>query len=475
MTHAWVPFGGQLTPVENWNMVITATQTNTFVRVTESQTKACVDTATVLVPVGIPPDLAATVTPTAICPGQSAQITLTVNPAGQAIEWDDPTGSLSCTDCLTPIASPAGTTTYSVTTPGADCPGSTSITVVVLPLPALNLAPQTLCLGSSTVLNNIPVNPADTYTWSVVPPGDPASLSNPGVSNPTVTPTTTTTYSVQASGQCFNQGTVIVTVNSATITVSPDQTVCFGTPATLTATVNASPGATGTISWVPGPGTGPTLTVTPAVTTTYTAVYTFQPNCTVLDSSTVTVLPGIILSEITTDTIRDIICEGTVIPLLVDVAPPGVSLVWFQNGVPVPGATADSISVIPPGDTEPVTVSYTVVATDANGCSATAGPFEQLVRRCIVFPNAFTPDGDGNNDTFGGLVTFGGEGNIEVLEFRVFNRWGGQVFESTNTKKVWDGRVGGKDAPSDVYVYYISVRFANGEEKTYKGDVSLLR
>ncbi|MBK9336959.1 MAG: choice-of-anchor L domain-containing protein [Lewinellaceae bacterium] len=475
MTNAWEPFGGQLTPVENWNMVITATQTNTFRRVTESQTKACIDIAEVLVPVGIPPILTVSVNPTAICPGQSAQITLTVNPPNQAIEWEDPTGSLSCTDCLTPIAVPAVTTTYTVNTPGADCPASTNVTVVVLPLPALALGASTICLGNSMVLNDIATNPADTYTWTVVPPGDPASLSNPGVSNPTVNPTTTTTYSVVASGQCTNQGTVTVSVNSATISVGPDQAVCPGDPATLNATVNASPGATGTISWVPGPGTGPVLTVSPIATTTYTAVYTFQPNCTVLDSATVTVFPGVFLSEIRTDTIRDIICEGTRISLQVDVAPPGVSLVWYENGVPVPGATADSISVVPPGDAEPLTVAYTVVATDANGCSVTAGPFEQIVRRCIVFPNAFTPDGDGNNDTFGGFVTFGEEGIIEVLEFRVFNRWGGQVFEATSAQKSWDGRVNGKDSPSDVYAYYITVRFANGEEETYKGDVTLLR
>lgn len=474
ITHEWLPFGGQLTPLENWNMVITATQTHTFRRISTSPTKACLDVAEVFVPVGIPPELNATVNPTAICPGQSAQITLTVQPPNQAIEWDDPTGSLSCTDCLTPVASPNATANYMVNTPGADCPSMLNVLVAVLPVPALNLVPQTLCLGNSTVLNNIPVNPADNYLWSVLPPGDQASISNPNASSPTVTPTATTTYTVTASGQCTTQGQVTVTVNSATIAVGPDQTVCPGESATLTATVNASPGATGVVTWNPGPGTGATLNVTPGTTLTYTAVYTFQPNCTVLDSATVTVLPGVSLSPITTDTIREIICEGIPVILKVEVTPPGANLVWLQDGMPILGATSDSISVVPAGAAEPVTVTYTVIATDANGCTAEAGPFEQLVRRCIVFPNAFTPDGDGNNDTFSGFVSFG-EGKVEVLEFRVFSRWGEQVFEATNSQKAWDGRVNGKPAPSDVYAYYIVVRFANGEQQTYKGDVTLLR
>ena len=308
---------------------------------------------------------------------------------------------------------------------------------------------------------------------TVLPPGDPASISNPGISNPTVTPATTTTYSVQAQGQCKNQGQVTVTVNSATINAGADQSACFGVPVTLNATVTTSPGVTGTITWSPGPGNGASLTVTPADTTTYTAVFTYQPNCTALDPVTVNVLPGVSLGAITTDTLQELVCEGKRIALEVEVAPASATLVWYQNGEVIPGATQDSVVVTPPGAAEPTTVLYTVIATTANGCTAGAGPFEVLVQRCIAFPNAFTPDGDGNNDTFSGAITFGSE--LEVVEFRVFNRWGNQVFEATPSEKVWNGKVNGEAAPSDVYVYYITVRFANGEEETYKGDVTLLR
>ncbi|TNE64500.1 MAG: T9SS type B sorting domain-containing protein [Bacteroidetes bacterium] len=468
MTHLWLPFGGELTPDSNWNMVILATSTHTFQRI--SSNNACVDTAEVEIPVGIPPDLVVTADPQEICPGESSQLLVTVDP-DQSVEWEDPTGSLSCTDCKNPTASPGQTTSYSVSVPEADCPAGASITVTVLSPPPLDLTDKTICLGGSVVLNNIPANPQDTYTWTVAPPGNPASLSSLSAPNPTANPTVTTSYNVVAQGpKCTSSGEITVTVNNATIDAGTDQTACFGDPVTLTASVTGTPG---TITWLPGPGTGNSVSVTPSVSTTYTAVLTFQPNCTVLDSVQVTVIPGISLSDITADPSQDTICEGTLVTLKVTADPPDLEFTWLENNTPIPGAVLDSVMVSPPGDVNPVSVSYSVIATDAFGCTATSGPFEQLVIRCFVFPNAFTPDGDGNNDTFGGIQTFGGD--LEIVEYRVFSRWGQKVFEATDNQKVWDGRVDGKEAPSDVYVYYITVRFANGDEKSFKGDVTLLR
>jgi len=475
LSHRWEPFAGQLTPVENWNMVIVATQTHTFRRQTASITGACQNQAEVVVQVDEPPQLNATVTPEAICPGQTAQIQLTVVPPSQAIEWEDPTGSLSCKNCLNPTASPDATATYTVKTPGATCPSSLSVVVTVLPLPTLHLVPQTICLGSSVVLNNGPFNPADIYTWTVVPPGDPNSLSDPNAPSPVARPSVTTTYRVLVVGQCTRQGEVTVTVNSATLNAGSDRAVCPGTPVTLNAILTTSPGVVGTIVWQPGPGTGPSITVSPSATTTYMAVFSFAPNCRVTDSVTITVLPGAEVGPITADSLfSSVICEGVRLKLQVVVSPTNAQLTWFENGQIVAGAMADSLVRAPAGDLEPVQFSYVAVAETADGCRDTSAPFEVLVRRCLVFPNAFTPDGDGNNDTFGGPVVFG-DGRVEVLDLRVFNRWGEQVFAYSSNQRAWDGRVNGQPAPSDVYAYWVVVRFANGEEQTFRGDITLLR
>ncbi|MEY4202814.1 MAG: hypothetical protein RL013_517, partial [Bacteroidota bacterium] len=63
----------------------------------------------------------------------------------------------------------------------------------------------------------------------------------------------------------------------------------------------------------------------------------------------------------------------------------------------------------------------------------------------------------------------------DILEFNVYSRWGQKVFTATDGKKEWDGRVDGKDAPSDVYVYQMKVRFLNGEEEERTGQVTLIR
>ena len=190
LTHQWDTFGEQFLPLTEPNLVIVASSTHTYMLTTESQNKVCKNVSDILVPVGIPPTLMVT-NPPPICPGQTAQILLVVSP-DQAIEWDDPSSTLSDPKSKTPTANPTITTTYSVTTPEADCPSPATAVVTVLPLPALSLDNTTICIGGNVGLNNIPTNPNDTYTWTVVPPGDPASLSDPTISNPFATPATTT-------------------------------------------------------------------------------------------------------------------------------------------------------------------------------------------------------------------------------------------------------------------------------------------
>ena len=90
----------------------------------------------------------------------------------------------------------------------------------------------------------------------------------------------------------------------------------------------------------------------------------------------------------------------------------------------------------------------------------------------MSLPNAFTPNGDNLNSSFG-VVDYGSDLAVEYMA--IYERWGQKVFESHSKDQRWDGRYEGKDAPSDVYGYVIRVRFANGETKEEHGDVTLLR
>jgi gliding motility-associated-like protein len=92
--------------------------------------------------------------------------------------------------------------------------------------------------------------------------------------------------------------------------------------------------------------------------------------------------------------------------------------------------------------------------------------------RDITFlPNAFSPNGDGLNDVFKiGNINF-----RRLVEFRIFDRWGKQVFETTNREEGWNGMVGGKAVNSDVYYYIIRLGYADEMVETFKGDVTLIR
>lgn len=95
--------------------------------------------------------------------------------------------------------------------------------------------------------------------------------------------------------------------------------------------------------------------------------------------------------------------------------------------------------------------SYTLEVTNADGCtgsSSTVVEFESCYKG-MVYPNAFTPNNDGINDTYKpvtGLL-------LQHYEFTIYNRWGQVVFHTTDIKQAWNGRVNGREAVSDTYTW----------------------
>ncbi|MEM6523334.1 MAG: gliding motility-associated C-terminal domain-containing protein [Bacteroidota bacterium] len=88
----------------------------------------------------------------------------------------------------------------------------------------------------------------------------------------------------------------------------------------------------------------------------------------------------------------------------------------------------------------------------------------------IYFPNAFTPNGDGNNDTFSVNGRF-----IVSYDLRIFNRWGEEVFNTTNPEIAWDGTREGKALPLGAYAFKVDIVDQAGREITEAGTVLLLR
>ncbi len=88
----------------------------------------------------------------------------------------------------------------------------------------------------------------------------------------------------------------------------------------------------------------------------------------------------------------------------------------------------------------------------------------------IGVPNAFSPNGDGIND----VVKVEGKGIVE-LEFRIFNRWGLEVFSTNDPKVGWDGIYKGVPQEMEVYTYLAKAKFITGEPALLKGNITLLR
>lgn len=119
---------------------------------------------------------------------------------------------------------------------------------------------------------------------------------------------------------------------------------------------------------------------------------------------------------------------------------------------------------------------YWVEVTDANGCTNIA---EVTLAPCeieLLVPNAFTPNGDGLNDTFGPIIP-----RIELKNYTmlIYNRWGQLLYETNDITKGWDGTFNGKLCSMDVYSYVITYQlpdnYPDQSPRRLMGSAMLLR
>lgn len=117
------------------------------------------------------------------------------------------------------------------------------------------------------------------------------------------------------------------------------------------------------------------------------------------------------------------------------------------------------------------TYSVGLIATAQNGCADTVWQDVNVdVEGSIYIPNAFTPNGDGNNDVFQ-ISSY----NIASMEVIIFDRWGQQIAKWSGPAGSWDGKMNGHLCQIDVYVYKVAAVDIRGYEYSYIGHVSLIR
>ena len=290
---------------------------------------------------------------TSVCSGQPVTLTAMPTVSGGTYIWS-PGGAT--TQSIT--VSPTTTTTYTASyTPPSGPVLIGTATVTVLHPPAVSVNDTSVCYGKPATLTATPAQSGGTFSWS------PGGATTQSIS---VSPLSSTTYTViYALGNCGNGS------DSGTVTVSPqptvsvpNDTVCLGSNATLTAVPSIGGG---TYSWSPGGATTPSITVSLTSRATYTVVYT-APGCNATNGS-----GSVIINSPPSVAVNDTnICQGNTALVKATVSVPGGSYSWSPGG-----ATTQSITVSPVSTTTYI-VNYTVpgcvAAVDSGKVSITIPP-----------------------------------------------------------------------------------------------------
>jgi gliding motility-associated-like protein len=247
-----------------------------------------------------------------------------------------------------------------------------------------------------------------------------------------------------------------------TLNVCNDTAVCKGEPALLC----ASGTGTGTITfeWSDGQN-GDQVEVYPDATSVYSVSVIDSRGCSITENMTVTVNSTSTTAFASPDSI--VIGHGLVY-LTADTA--GNQLFQWDP----PTWLTDPTVWNPIADPQD-TVTYCVTVTGYNGCKDTSCVDVLVVipPPAIFIPTAFTPNGDGINDTWQ-IIANNACYTLDVV--RVWNRWGMKVFDRSDGGSEWDGSLNGQPQAMETYFYYIVATCTEKPEaEEFFGSVTVIR
>lgn len=146
---------------------------------------------------------------------------------------------------------------------------------------------------------------------------------------------------------------------------------------------------------------------------------------------------------------------------------------WEIDGQIITGNSNPSVAI---SSTQP-TFEVLLSVTDANGCEIKRSrTIDNPVLAVIRYPNVFSPNGDAVNATFN-IVYDANDftGDLEIIEFQIYNRWGELLYNNENPALGWDGRYKGTVVPPDIYAYYIEVSIDGCSLPRKKGNVTVIK
>ena len=296
-----------------------------------------------------------------------------------------------------------------------------------------------------------------TYNWTG-PNGFASIIDTPTIVN--VNPIQDGTYTVIAANPagCSDTAAITISVKPSPLAAiaNADTAIC------LHDTVQLFAGGGSSYRWVPATGLSSATIfnprASPATSTNYAVVVANAFSCTDTAHVTITVNVPVVANAGPDKTIirgTTIILEGSI---------QGLSNNYFWS----PASAFTNPQLLQPMVTPQADAVYVLAATSANGCGSSSDTVAVKVYQEIYVPTAFTPDGDGLNDTW----SIAALNAFPAFELMVYNRYGQLVFSNRNVVKPWDGKYKGEPVPPGAYVYTINLGIGI---RTIKGTVLVIR
>jgi len=431
VSYTWAP-GNYLSCVSCVSTNASPTTTTTYT-VTGTNSHGCSDTQTIkLVVRPIPPHTVTAINPIdTICRGDSVNLSAS---GGVSYLWNPGNSTASSI-----WEKPSASATYSLTITFTTCNFDTAIVIRVKQLPVINVTPAdtAICRNDSVTLT---ATGGGTYKWS----------NNATTKSIRVSPTANATYTVVVSNGCKDSTTASITVTQLpAITLTTDQSICKGDSVTLKATGG------GTYKWSNN-STNSSIKVSPSSNTTYKVVV--SNGC--KDSGSTKVF---VRSPFITACCDTTIIQGNSVHL-------SSSLESSYSWAPAAGLSCTTCA--DPIASPTITTIYTLTAIDTDGCPIEKTVTIKVLVPCSDFevPTVFTPNNDGINDDFVIKII-----NATSYNITIYDRWGKQVYTSSNLADYWNGTCNGTSnlVPDGTYFYVITTHCDN-TDYSRKGFVQVL-
>ena len=392
---------------------------------------------------------------------------------GTLTYWTDATATTLLT---TPTAVAAGGTYYIQTITASGCKDINPVLVTIDPLPVLIVTdPASVCAPGTVNITDPSVTAGSTGSGSLTYWTDATATT--ALANPTAVSTSGTYYiqSTTAAG-CIDINPVVVTINPLPTPLFVADNLSGCSPVCVNFT-DGSIVASGTLTnwnWDFG-GEGTSTTQNPSFCFTTPGQYNVTLSVTTNNGC------NSISSPLVITVFQDPIAEFNPTPNPASVLDATVTLnnqssldvtYWhwtFGDGDSLSPNTPSPLHTYPNDMAGNYTA--TLIVHNADGCYATVSHDIIIAAEFTFFiPNAFTPNGDGINDTF-----YGQGIGIEKYEIFIFDRWGNNVFYGDDVSKAWDGKAnhGSEIAQEDVYVWKVKLLDVLGKKHNYIGTVTI--